>query len=319
MVVNAGVDVAKEHLDVCCGRKHERVGNDAAGWEVLCAKLAAARVDLVVLEASGGYERGVVAALQGVGLRVVVLNPRQARDFAKSMGQLAKTDRVDALVLEELADVLARREDRERFIKEMPDPAREELRALMQRRRQLVDMHVAEQQRLHTAHKAAKRSLMRMLRELKRQIEELDTEIDHHLDDHFGEQRKYLSSVKGVGPVTIVTLLSALPELGQLDRRKISKLVGVAPLADDSGKRRGRRHTWGGRMPVRNVVYMATMSAVKHNPVIRAFYERLTAAGKPKMVAMVACMRKLLVILNALLRDSATWDPARALQSQIKA
>lgn len=318
MVVNAGVDVAKEHLDISCGREHERVGNGAEGWEVACARLVEAQVDLVVLEASGGYERGVVCALQTAGLQVVVLNPRQARDFAKSMGRLDKTDRVDALMLEELADVLARRVDRDRFIKPMPDPAREELRALMQRRRQLVDMHVAEQLRLNTAHKAAKRSLMRMLRELKRQIEELDKEIDHHLDDHFGEQRKFLSSVKGIGPVTIVTMLAALPELGQLNRRKISKLVGVAPLANDSGKRKGYRHTWGGRKQVRNVIYMATLSAVRHNPAIRAFYERLIAAGKPKMVAIVACMRKLLVIVNALLRDSATWDPARALQSQVK-
>lgn len=316
--INAGVDVAKEHLDVSCGGRHERVANDAAGWEVTCARLVEAQVDLVVLEASGGYERGLVCALQTAGLKVVVLNPRQVREFAKSMGYLAKTDKVDARVLEELADVLARRKDRDRFIKEVPDPHREALRALMQRRRQLVDIHVAEQQRLNMAHKAAKRSIMRMLKELQRQIDELDKQIDKDLDDHFSEQRKYLDSVKGVGAVTIVTVLSVLPELGHLNRRKISKLVGLAPLADDSGKRKGHRRIWGGRKEVRNVFFMATMSAVQHNPAIRAFYERLIAAGKPKMVAITACMRKLLVILNALLRDSVTWDAARAIQSQIK-
>jgi transposase len=318
-VVNAGVDVAKGHLDACSASYEARVANDAAGWEVLAAKFTELGVDLVAVEASGGYERGLVCALQLAGLKVAVLNPRQVRDFAKAMGYLAKTDKIDARVLQQFADVLARRSDRDKFVKAMPDPVREALRALTQRRRQLVDMKVAESNRLGTAHKAAKRSIMTIMRTLQKQIDELDRQIDRDLDDHFSEQRKYLNSVKGVGAVTIVTLLSLLPELGRLNRRQIAKLVGVAPLADDSGKRHGKRTIWGGRKPVRNTLYMATMSAVQHNPAIKPFYERLLAAGKLPMVAMVACMRKLLVILNALLRDSAAWDPNRLLQSQFAA
>jgi transposase len=318
-VVNAGVDVAKEHLDVSCGDFQCRVSNDAAGWDVLATKCTELGVDLVALEASGGYERGVVCALQLAGLKVALLNPRQVRDFAKAIGQLAKTDQVDARVLQEFADVLGRRADRDRFVKAMAEPERDALRALAQRRRQLVDMRVAEKNRLETAHQAAKRSILKLIRALQEEIRLLDKQIDQDLDNHFGAQRKYLESVKGVGAVTIVTMLSMLPELGQLDRRQISKLVGVAPLADDSGKRQGKRSTWGGRQPVRNVLYMATSSARRFNPVIKAFYERLIAAGKPHKVALVACMRKLLVILNALLRDSASWDPDRALQSALRA
>jgi transposase len=307
------VDVSKQHLDACWAGHELRVGNDAAGWGELTAKLQADGVDLVVLEATGGYERGLVCALQQARLGVVRLNPRQSRDFAKSMGVLAKTDRVDARVLRDFADVLSRHKDRAKYLTAPSDAYREALSVLMVRRRQLVDMRVAESNRLELAAKRARRSILSVVRVLDKQIALIDVEIQDHIDDHFDDQRQLLDSVKGVGPVTVLTLLAALPELGSLGRRAIAKLVGLAPLANDSGPRKGTRHIWGGRGEVRAVLYMATVSATRHNPVIQAHYARLLAAGKPKKVAIVACMRKLLTILNAMLRDGAAWDPAKHL------
>lgn len=308
---NAGIDVSKHRLDVCCGPQMLQVANDAQGWDELAAKLREARVDLVVLEATGGYERGVLCALQTAGVCVARVNPRQARDFAKSMGVLAKTDQVDARVLRDFADVLARHAGREQYITPMLEQARQTLAELMTRRRQLVDMRVAEHNRLEHAGPKAARSIHSVIKMLDKQLEAIDRQIDDHMDQHFGPQRRLLDTVKGVGPVTILTLTATLPELGRLGRRQIAKLVGVAPLADDSGKRQGKRLTWGGRAEVRSVVYMAAIVAMRHNPVIRAFYERLVAAGKPKKVAIVACMRKLLTILNAMLRDQTAWNAAR--------
>lgn len=308
---NAGIDVSKQHLDVCCGELERRVENDVSGWDELTAMLQEGRVDLVVLEATGGYERGILCALQDAGLTVARVNPRQARDFAKSMGELAKTDRVDARMLRDFADVLARHSKRAQYITPMMATARQELADLMTRRRQLVDMRVAEHNRLEHAGKNAARSIVGVLRILDKQLATIDTHIDDHLDRHFKAQRELLDSVKGVGPVTILTLTAALPELGRLGRRQIAKLVGVAPLADDSGNRRGKRWIWGGRTEVRAVMYMAALTAIRYNPVIAAFHARLIAAGKPKKVAIVACMRKLLTILNAMLRDQATWDATR--------
>jgi transposase len=309
---NAGVDVSKQHLDACWGTSELRLGNDEAGWKALTARLLADNVDLVVIEATGGYERGLVCALQQAGLAVARVNPRQARDFAKSLGHLAKTDRVDARCLRDFADVLGRHKDRHKFITLPSDPQREELAILMTRRRQLVEMRVAESNRLDTAGKAAKRSLLAVIRTVDKQIALIDREVQRHIDDHFDGQRKMLDSVKGVGPVTTLTLLAALPELGKLSRRAISKLVGVAPFARDSGPHKGQRSISGGRSEVRSVLYMATVSARTHNPVIKTFYERLLAAGKLPKVALVACMRKLLTILNAMFRDAACWDPAKS-------
>lgn len=308
---NAGVDVSKRHLDAHWGEQSLRVANDNAGWNELVAKLAADEVDLVVLEATGGYEQGLVCALHDAGLVVARLNPRQARDFAKSMGVLAKTDRIDARCLRDFADVLARHQDRQKYITAPTDEHRQFLAELMVRRRQLVEMQVAEKNRLDHATKHTVRSIQRMKRELTKEIDEIDREIERHIDDHFDPQRKLLDSVKGVGKVTVLTLMAALPELGQLPRRAIAKLVGVAPIARDSGNRRGQRRIGGGRSEVRSVIYMATISALTHNPVIRAHYQRLLAVGKPKKVAIVACMRKLLTILNAMLRDGQAWDPLR--------
>lgn len=311
--LNAGVDVSKQHLDACWGACELRLGNDEVGWTELIAKLLADGVDLVVIEATGGYERGLVCALQQSALAVARVNPRQSRDFAKSLGHLAKTDRVDARCLRDFADVVARHQDRHKFITLPSDPQREELAVLMTRRRQLVEMRVAESNRLDMAGKVAKRSLLAVIRTVDKQIELIDRQVQCQIDDHFGGQRKMLDSVKGVGPVTTLTLLAALPELGKLNRRAISKLVGVAPFARDSGPRKGQRSISGGRGEVRSVLYMATVAARTHNPVIRSFYERLIAVGKLPKVALVACMRKLLTILNAMFRDAVCWDPEKGI------
>lgn len=317
---NAGVDVCKQHLDVCLGTTEQRVVNDANGWDELTAKFKEANVDLVVLEATGGYERGLVCALQDAGITVARVNPRQARDFAKSMGVLAKTDQVDARTLRDFADVLARHKDRAKYITPMLDEHRQQLAELMTRRRQLVDMRVAEGNHLeHAQAKQSVRSIKSVLKTLDKQLRDIDQEVDDHMDRHFKDQRTLLDSVKGVGPVTILTLTAALPELGNLGRRQISKLVGVAPLADDSGPRKGKRRIWGGRANVRAVVYMAALVAIRHNPAIKVFHSRLIAAGKPKKVAIVACMRKLLTILNAMLRDQTSWNAARHLNGPVSA
>ena len=308
---NAGIDVSKQHLDVCFGTDMRRLANDVGGWDELTAVLQAAQVDVVVVEASGGYERAMLCALQRAGLCVARVNARQARDFAKSMGVLAKTDRVDARVLRDFADVIARHSKRAHYITPLQEREREDLVELMTRRRQLVDIRVAEANRLEHAGAQAARSIRSVLKVLDKQITELDKRIDDHMDRHFKTQKQLLDTVKGVGAVTVLTLTAALPELGKLGRRQIGKLVGVAPLADDSGPRRGKRRTWGGRSEVRAVLYMATTVAMRHNCIIKAFYERLLGAGKPKKVAIVACMRKLLTILNAMLRDQSAWDLSR--------
>ena len=308
---NAGIDVSQQHLDVCLGTEDQRLVNDATGWDALIAKFKDAAVDLVVIEATGGYERGLVRALQAADITVARVNPRQARDFAKSMGVLAKTDRVDARTLRDFADVLARHKDRHKYITPLMDARRQELAALMTRRRQLVEMRVAEGNRLEQAPARTVRSINSVLKTLDKQIAQIDSDADDHLQRHFKEQRTLLDSVTGAGPVTIMTLSSALPELGQLGRRQIAKLVGVAPLANDSGSRTGKRRVWGGRSEVRSVVYMATMSAIRFNPVIKVSHSRLSAAGKLQKVAIVACMRKLLTILNAMLRDQSPWDAAK--------
>ncbi|MBL8328634.1 MAG: IS110 family transposase [Rubrivivax sp.] len=317
---NAGVDVCKQHLDVCVGTIEQRVANDANGWGGLIARFKEANVDLVVLEATGGYERDLVCALHNAGISVARVNPRQARDFAKSMGVLAKTDQVDARTLRDFADVLGRHKDRAKYITSMPHEHRQQLAELMTRRRQLVDMRVAEGNHLeHAQAKQSVRSIKSVLKILDKQLEAIDHEVDDHMDRYFKDQRTLLDSVKGVGPVTILTLTAALPELGSLGRRQISKLVGVAPLADDSGPRKGKRRIWGGRAHVRAVVYMAALVAIQHNPAIKVFYSRLIAAGKPKKVAIVACMRKLLTILNAMLRDQASWNAAKHLAASASA
>jgi transposase len=313
--VNAGIDVSKDGLDAAWGAENLHFANDAEGIEQLAAALQQAGVDLVVLEATGGYEALAATGVQLAGLAVAVVHPRQARDFAKSMGVLAKTDRVDAQVLRDFAAVIAMHPQRSRYLRALPEESREHLEALVRRRRQLVAMRKAEAQRLTQAHKAVKNSLAAVLKLIDKQLSALDDEIDGHMRMHFKEALRWLDTVKGVGPVTQSTLAASLPELGRLDRRAISALVGVAPLARDSGRMRGKRSTWGGRADVRAVLYMAALSAIKHNEVIGRFHQKLIDAGKPKKVAIVACMRKLLVILNAMIRDKTSWDPEKHLKT----
>ena len=310
--VVVGIDVAKDQVDVSVLGAElgaEQFDNSSEGHTALAAALKPLKVSLVVLEATGGYEAALVCALQAAGLAVVVINPKQARDFAKSMGRLAKTDRVDARMLAELASVLLRREDLARFIRPLSDTHQKDLAALVTRRRQLLSMLTFERQRLQLAPQLIRPGIEAMIKTIRAQIDDLEAQMERHLREHFAELDQLLQSTRGIGPVASATLIAQLPELGKLDRGAICALVGVAPMANDSGTTRGRRRVKGGRFEVRRVLYMAVVSAIRFNPLIKAFYRRLTAAGKPPKVAIVACMRKLLVTLNAMVRDSTRWDP----------
>lgn len=305
-----GIDVSRDGLDVCIDAVEQmRYANEVQGHDALVKRLHEDEIELVVLEATGGYEVEAACALQASGLAVAVVNPRQARSFAKALGLLAKTDRVDARMLAQFAAVLARHPERERYVKPLADEARQALAELVTRRRQVMDMLTAERNRLVVSRATARKSIKEVIEVLKRQLSALDHQLEKHVKAHYGPMAKLLSSVQGVGPVLTATLLSALPELGQLCRRRISALVGVAPLARDSGTLRGKRTCWGGRSSVRTVLYMGTLAAIRYNPVISLFHARLRANGKPPKVAIVACMRKLLTILNAMVRDQATFQP----------
>lgn len=303
-----GVDVAKDRLDVALQPSEEAwtVDNDPTGFDALTRRLTSAEPELIVLEATGGYEAPVAAALSTAGLPVAVVNPRQVRDFARATGQLAKTDRIDARTLALFAERV-RPEPRP-----LPDPVGEELRALVARRRQLLEMLGAEQNRLrHPSPPSVQKGLEKHVRWLKRQLEDVDDDLERvvRTSPLWRGRDDLLQSVPGIGPVTSRTLLAELPELGRLNRREIAALVGVAPLNRDSGTFRGRRFVWGGRAAVRRTLYMAALTATKHNPVIRSFYERLLDRGKPHKVALTACMRKLIVILNAMAQSQQPWNP----------
>jgi transposase len=304
----AGIDVSKDWLEVDGPEQQWRFANSEAGREALVAALREARVTLVVLEATGGFERGCVSALALGGFAVAVMNPRQARDFAKALGLLAKTDRVDARALKQFAALIAVHPQRARYVRPLAEEAQLRLAALVTRRRQLVDMLTAERNRLQLAHRSMHKSLRAVIRALEKQLLAIEHDIDQHLRTHHKQALAWLSSVKGVGTVTAASLLAMLRELGQLNRKQIAALVGVAPLARDSGQWRGQRTVWGGRAQVRSALYMATLSATRFNPTIKAFHQRLVAAGKPAKVALVACMRKLLTILNAMIRDGKPFD-----------
>ncbi|SPD56558.1 transposase (plasmid) [Cupriavidus taiwanensis] len=264
-------------------------------------------IGLVVMEATGGYEAALVCALQAAGQPVAVINPRQARDFAKSMGRLAKTDTIDARMLAELASVLVQREDLARFLRPLADAQQQWLAALVTRRRQLLTMLNAERQRLQITPAGLHPSIEAIVAAIKAQLDDVEAQMVGHMREHFGELDRLLQSASGIGPVASATLIAELPELGRLSRREIAALVGVAPMANDSGSSRGRRRILGGRFEIRRVLYMATLTATRHNPAIKAFYQRLTAAGKLPKVALVACMRKLLTVLNAMVRTSTPW------------
>lgn len=308
--IAVGIDISKKTMDVAIGHEQSTAifRNDSAGHQALIEVLKSHQVSLIVMEATGQYQLACACALQAAGFSVVVINPRQARDFAKAMGRLVKTDSVDARMLAELAQVLNLRPDRDRFIKPMPDQAQQYLHALVLRRRQLVRLLVSERQRKHMAHSDVVQDIEELMGVLSRQLEMLDRRIAEHLAQHQPDLAALLKSVKGVGPATAATLMSELPELGQLKSRQICALVGVAPMNRDSGQVRGKRFICGGRATVRSALYMAAIVAMRHNAVIRRCYERLLAAGKPKKVAIVACMRKLLIILNAMVKSGRPWS-----------
>lgn len=301
----AGIDVSKAELEVAVGEQAWTCPNDVAGIEALVDRLREHSPELVVLEATGGHETAAVAALAEAGLPVVVANPRQVRDFGRATGQLAKTDRIDARVLALFAERVRPE------VRPLPDEEAQELQALLARRRQLIEMMVAEKNRLKTAPGAVAKGIRRHIEWLKRQLKSVDSDLDSRIKKSpvWRAREDLLRSVPGIGPVTSRTLIGELPELGQLNRRQIAALAGVAPLNRDSGTLRGKRMVWGGRRSVRVALYMAALTASQRNPVIREFYERLRARGKPPKLALTACMRKLLVILNAMARDGVAWNP----------
>lgn len=301
-----GIDVSKKMLDVdSYPQSHQmQFSNDEAGCQELCAKLLELTPRSVIVEATGGLEIAVVGALAMAGLAVVVINPKQGRDFAKAIGVLAKTDTVDARVLARFGEA----------VKPPCRPFKEgELRQLeevLMRRRQLVDMATAEQNRKHQASARMAKEIDEHLQWLKRRIQGADTDLGNAIKASPVWQAKasLLDSIPGVGKVTICTLLAQLPELGTLNRREISALVGVCPYSRDSGAYRGKRRIWGGRAAVRSALYMATLVAIRFNARLKQVYERLLAAGKLKKVALVACMHKMLIIMNAMLRNNTEWS-----------
>ena len=305
-----GIDIAKLSFDAALGVTTDvrTFPNDDAGHEALITALAGQTVELIVMEATGGLERDLACALQAAGFAVAVVNPRQARDFARAMGYLAKTDRIDAHALAVLAQMLARHPERDKFVKALPTAEQQALQALVARRRQLVTMLVAERQRLATSHKAARASIEALMKAIRQQLDTVEAQLASHIDAHHAALAHQLASVRGIGPATIATLIADVPELGALSRREIAALIGLAPFNRDSGQMRGKRTIFGGRADVRRALYMATLAAIRFNRVIRQFYDRLVAAGKPKKVAIVACMRKLLTILNAMVRSGASWN-----------
>jgi transposase len=310
--VYAGIDVSKDALDLALGQQGKviRFDNDSAGHVALGKALTklASPVGLVALEATGGYEFTCAAYLQGLGLAIAVVNPRQARDFAKAMGHLAKTDRIDAQGLAHFASVLATHEDLQRYTTALPGPEQLALRALVVRRGQLVKMQTAENNHLNTGVATAKKSIKAMIKSINTQLRHVEGEIAAHIKAHSADLAKKLVAVKGIGDKTAAVLIAQVPELGKLNRREIAALAGLAPMNHDSGRFKGKRTIQGGRADVRTGIYMATVVATRYNPVIKQFYERLLAAGKQKKVALVACMRKLLTILNAMVRDDKPFN-----------
>jgi transposase len=300
-----GIDVSKLTLDFDClpVSAPQQFANDADGIAALVGLLQASGVERIVIEATGGYETAVVSALAVATLPVVVVNPRQVRDFAKAMGQFAKTDRLDAKVLALFGERM------KPALRTLPDEAQRALSDLLGRRSQLVFMRAQEKARLAAVPAVAKKDVEQHIAWLDKRILKLEGDLGDRLKKSpvWCHKAALLDSVPGVGDVTTFSLLADLPELGMLNRQRIAALVGLAPFPDDSGKRQGQRYIRGGRTDVRCVLYMATLSAIQHNPPIKAMYARLTAAGKPFKLAMTACMRKLLTILNALIKKDQAW------------
>jgi len=301
-----GIDVAKASLDIAIHPEGTvwSCHNEEAKFTALVKQLRQREPKLIVLEATGGLELPAVAALASAGLPVVVVNPRQVRDFAKATGQLAKTDRIDAQVLARFGEAVRP------AIRPLKDMKTRELDALLTRRRQLTDMLTAEKNRLSSAPKPVRKDIKNHIAWLEKRLRDVNNGLNSAIKDSpiWREHDEILQSTPGVGPVLSVTLLAELPELGTLNRRQIAALAGVAPFNRDSGRFRGKRAIWGGRAEIRSVLYMSTLTAVRCNPVIRAFYLRLISAGKKHKVAMTACMRKLLTILNIMIKNQTSWN-----------
>jgi transposase len=308
-----GIDVSKAQLDVAIRPSAQplSVTNDPVGIKILVKQLKKLRPCLVVLEATGGLERQVVSALLNAKIAVFMVNPRHVRDFAKSIGQLAKTDRIDAAVIAHYAEAVRPK------VRPLPDELTLELRAITARRRQIIDMIVAEKNRLATASEAVKKRITAHIAYLEKELDAVDQDLDGFIEKNaaWKENQEILCSTPSIGPVSSRTLLIELPELGTLDRKKIAALVGVAPFPRDSGTLKGRRTIWGGRASVRTGLFMATVVATRFNPVIRAFYKRLKAKGKPSKVCLVACMHKLLTILNAMIKNKVRWSETFSYQT----
>ena len=308
-IITVGIDVSKDRLDVAVRPSGEAfaVERNAAGLDRLADRLRELSPGIVALEATGGFETVAAAALAAVGLPVVIVNPAQVRNFAKALGQRAKTDPIDALVIAHFAEATKPQ------VRPLPDEATRLLADLVARRRQIIEMIGAERQReKRTTSRHSKKSIARLVKALERELTSADTDIDDAVrgSPAWQEKEDLLASVPGVGPVIARTLIADLPELGRLDRKEIAALAGLAPFTRQSGQWRGRSLIGGGRTTVRTALFMGALVAKKHNPVLKAFFDRLVAAGKPKMVALIAVARKLLTILNAILRDNRPWQNA---------
>lgn len=307
--VTVGIDVSKDRLDIAVrpGGEVFVVERNAAGLDVLVERLRPLAPHLVALEATGGFETVVAAALSAAGLPLVVVNPAQIRSFAKALGRRAKTDPIDAAVIAHFAEATAPEP------RPLPDDATQLLADLVTRRRQIVAMLVAERQREKRATaKRLKKSIARLIKALEKELKSVDTDIGEAVRGSpvWREKEDLLASVPGVGPVIARTLIAEMPELGRLDRKQVAALAGLAPWTRQSGQWRGKSFIGGGRTSVRCVLFVGAMTATRHNPILKAFFDRLVAAGKPKMVAFIAVARKLITILNAIIRDQKPWQNA---------
>ena len=305
-----GVDMAQQTFQWTLHGVHgtHSASNDDTGFEGLLEALKGRSIGLIAIEATGGLERALAGFLLRHGLPVAVVNPRAAREFARSMGHLAKTDAIDAVALAHLAQTLAAKADQAGVRFTPPSAEVELLQAMVARRVQLLGMRTAEKNRLAGPVRILHKSIEVVIKTLDKEVAKLDRDIDAHLERHFTEQTRRFDAIKGLGLTTCAAVLAFMPELGTISGARAAKLAGLAPLNNDSGKDRGKRHIWGGRSIVRSALHMATLSAVRFNPVFKTFYDRLLAAGKPKKVALTACSHKLLRILNAMARTGQPWD-----------
>lgn len=309
-----GIDVSKKHLDVCIKSTGEyfRTENNAGGFKEIKKRLSLYRPCLLIAEATGGYESDMVRALQKEHFSCAVVNPRQVRDFAKALGKLAKTDKIDSSVLAHFGEAI------QPPVSKIVSEEAQELGDTQQRRRQLVDMLTMEKNRYGKANGNVRKQIKKTIEFLEKQLKELDKCLTEQVNENEAWRTKMelLKSIKGIGQVIALTLVSDLPELGQVSRKEIAALVGVAPLNRDSGLYQGQRGTWGGRASVRSALYMGTLVAVRHNSTLKAFYDKLCQAGKKKKVALIACLRKLLVIMNTMIKNNTPWQP-KLIENQV--